>query len=255
MTPPRRLLIADDEAPLRDWLRRLLAGVAPDAEIVAEAADGVAALAAIETHAPDVAFLDIRMPGLTGLEVAARAAGRCRIVFVTAHDEFAVDAFDQAAVDYLLKPVTGERLARTWARLATPAPQAQLAGLLRDLLAAAPAATASPARPAALRWLRLGLGDTVHLVDAHTVDYFEATDKYTTVHVEGKALLMRTGLGELEQQLDPDRFWRIHRGIVVRVDAIGSVTRDLMGRVWVSLRSGAKPLPVSRAHAHLFNRM
>jgi DNA-binding LytR/AlgR family response regulator len=99
------------------------------------------------------------------------------------------------------------------------------------------------------------LGDTVHLVDAHTVDYFEAADKYTTVHAEGKALLMRTGLGELEQQLDPERFWRIHRSIIVRVDAIDSVTRDLMGRVWVKLRNGDQPLPVSRAHAHLFNRM
>jgi DNA-binding LytR/AlgR family response regulator len=253
MNTPQRLLIADDEAPLRDWLRRRLAEVAPQAQIVAEVADGVAALAAIEAHVPDVAFLDIRMPGLSGLEVAARAAGRCRIVFVTAYDEFAVVAFERAAVDYLLKPVTTERLAQTWARLAVPAPEAQLAGLLRELLAAAPPAVST--RPAPLRWLRLGLGETVHLVDAHTVDYFEAADKYTTVHAEGKALLMRTGLGELEQQLDPERFWRIHRSIIVRVDAIDSVTRDLMGRVWVKLCDSGKPLPVSRTYAHLFNRM
>lgn len=252
MSLPQRLLIADDEAPLRAWLRRLIAEVAPGAAIVAEAADGPAALAAIEAHAPDVAFLDIRMPGLTGLEVAARCAGRCRVVFVTAHDEFAVEAFEQAAVDYLLKPVTAARLARTLARLdAPPAPAPQLADLLRDLLATAPRLPSS----ASLRWLRLGLGDAVHLVDAHTVDYFEATDKYTTVHAEGQALLMRTGLGELEKLLDGERFWRIHRSILVRVDAIGSVTRDLMGRVWVNLRGGGRPLPVSRSYSHLFNRM
>jgi DNA-binding LytR/AlgR family response regulator len=243
-----RLLIADDEAPLRAWLRRLLAEVAPDAEIVAEAGDGDTALAKIEELRPDCALLDIRMPGLSGLEVAARMAAPCRVIFVTAYDEFAVEAFERAAVDYLLKPVTAERLARALARLPAAAPPAE--ALLRDLLAR----LERPADPF-LRWLRAGHGDSVRLIDVAEVDRFEAADKYTTVHVGDKEWLVRTPLKDIERQLDPQAFWRIHRGTVVRVAAIREVRRDLMGRLWVDLKGGGKPLAVSRAHAHLFRQM
>lgn len=245
-----RLLIADDEAPLRAWLARLIAEVAPTAEIVAEAADGAAALALIEQLKPDAALLDIRMPGLSGLEVAARIGIPCRVIFVTAYDEFAVQAFEQAAVDYLLKPVTAARLAKALERLPRAAPAGD--ALLRELLARLGPA-AGPAQP--LRWLRAGQGDRVRLIDVAEVDRFEAADKYTTLHVGGQEWLIRTALKELEQQLDPDAFWRIHRGTLVRVAAIREVRRDLMGRLWVELKSGGQPLPVSRSHAHLFRQM
>lgn len=244
-----RLLIADDEPPLRDWLRRLLAEVAPAAEIVAEAGDGDTALAQIEAQRPDVAFLDIRMPGLSGLEVAARAPA-CRVVFVTAYDEFAVQAFEQAAVDYLLKPVTAERLVTTMQRLAAKAPSVDQTTLLRDLLARLD----SP-RPPALRWLRVGDADTVQMLDVNEVDHFEAADKYTTVHAGSREWLIRTPLKELEQQLDADAFWRIHRGTLVRVAAIRQVSRDLMGRLWAELHSSGQPVAISRRYAHLFRQM
>jgi DNA-binding LytR/AlgR family response regulator len=243
-----RLLIADDEPPLRDWLRRLLAEVAPDAEIVAEAGDGDAALAQIEALRPDVAFLDIRMPGLSGLEVAARVSA-CRVVFVTAYDDFAIQAFEQAAVDYLLKPVTAERLARTMARLQSP-PAPDQSALLRELLA-----RLDDPRPQALRWLRVGNGDTVEMLDVNSVDRFEAADKYTTVHVGTREWLIRTPLKELERQLDADAFWRVHRGTLLRVAAIKRVQRDLMGRLWAELQDGGRPVAISRRYAHLFRQM
>ena len=243
-----RLLIADDEPPLRDWLRRLLAEVAPDAEIVAEAGDGDAALAQIEALRPDVAFLDIRMPGLSGLEIAARTSA-CRVVFVTAYDEFAIQAFEQAAVDYLLKPVTAERLARTMERLQSP-PAPDQAGLLRDLLA-----RLDDPRPQALRWLRVGNGEAVEMIDVATVDRFESADKYTTVHIGTREWLIRTPLKELERQLDANAFWRVHRGTLLRVAAIKRVQRDLMGRLWAELQAGGPPVAISRRYAHLFRQM
>ncbi len=245
-----RLLIADDEAPLRAWLIRLIGEVAPTAEIVAEAADGAAALALIEELKPDAALLDIRMPDLSGLDVAARITAPCRVIFVTAYDEFAVQAFEQAAVDYLLKPVTAERLAKALERLPTAPPASD--ALLRELIArldgGAPAAQS-------LRWLRVGSGDGVRLIDVAEVDRFEAADKYTTLYVGSREWLIRTPLKDLERQLDSQVFWRIHRGTLVRAAAIRAVRRDLMGRLWVELRGGGQPLPVSRSYAHLFRQM
>jgi DNA-binding LytR/AlgR family response regulator len=244
------LLIADDEPPLRDWLRRQLAEVAPDARIVAEAGDGNTALAQIESLRPDVAFLDIRMPGLSGLEVAARATVGCRYVFVTAYDEFAIQAFEQAAVDYLLKPVTAERLAKTMERLRGAPTMADQTGLLRELLA-----RLDGAKSPTLRWLRVGNGDTVEMIDVASVDRFEAADKYTTVHVGPRQWLIRIPLKELEQQLDTDAFWRVHRGTLLRVAAIKRVQRDLMGRLWAELQSGGQPVAISRRYAALFRQM
>jgi DNA-binding LytR/AlgR family response regulator len=246
-----RILIADDEPPLRNWLRRLLLEVAPDTEIVAEAGDGTAALEYIETLRPDAAFLDIRMPGMSGLEVATQTQTPTRIVFVTAYDEFAVDAFERAAVDYLLKPVTTERLARTLDRLRANVPPADQTTLLRQLLARLD----EPARPQALHWLRVGSADAVQLLDVGEVDRFEAADKYTAVHCGHREWLIRTPLKELEQQLDREAFWRVHRGTVLRVAAIQRVTRDLMGRLWAELYSGGKPVAISRRYAHLFRQM
>lgn len=253
-----RLLIADDEAPLRAWLRQLLAQIAPTVDIVAEAGDGMTALEQIERLRPDAALLDIRMPGLSGLDVAARITAPCRVVFVTAYDEFALQAFEQAAVDYLLKPVTAERLAKTLQRLQQPpATDATATSALMEQLLAhlAGAAATPPVTAAPLRWLRVGEGDTVRLIDVNEVDHFTAADKYTTVHVGAQTWLIRLSLKELEQQLDPQSFWRIHRACLVRVAAIRAVRRDLMGRTWVELRSGAPALAVSRSHAHRLREM
>lgn len=249
-----RLLIADDEAPLRAWLRQLLAQIAPTMDIVAEAGDGATALEQIERLRPDAALLDIRMPGLSGLDVAARISVPCRVVFVTAYDEFALQAFEQAAVDYLLKPVTAERLAKTLQRLQQP-PARDTAALMEQLLARlANSPTPLPAA-APLRWLRVGDGDTVRLINVNEVDHFTAADKYTTVHVGAQAWLIRLSLKDLEQQLDPQAFWRIHRACLVRVAAIRTVRRDLMGRTWVELKSDAPALAVSRSHSQRLREM
>lgn len=263
---PLRVLVADDEAPLRVGLIRQLHQVSTQLglplTVVAEAAHGSAALAALSDAAAgiDVAFLDIRMPELSGLEVAARLLQQptppCRVVFVTAYDEFAVQAFEQAAVDYLVKPVTPERLRLTLERLRpAAAPTPDWATPLRDLqalLGQLPSASAPAAAP--LRWLRVGNEQAVQLLDVHSVDFFRAADKYTEAWHGGQPHLVRVALGELESQLDPDRFWRIHRSVVVRVDAIREARRDLMGRLFVHLHGGGEALPVSRSHAHLFNR-
>ncbi len=246
-----RILIADDEAPLRAWLVRLLQEVAPDVQVVAQAENGTEALELLESLRPDAALLDIRMPGLSGLEVAAQCSAPCRIAFITAYDEFAVAAFEQAAVDYLMKPVTAERLALTLTRLrqnpTQVAPQ-----LLNDLL------SRLQTPKSYLRWLRVGMraeeGQNVQLLDVAEVDYFEAADKYTLVYVGEQEWLMRISLKELEQQLDPDAFWRIHRGTLVRVAAIRQVRKDLMGRHWADVHNG-KALAISRAYVHLFKQM
>jgi DNA-binding LytR/AlgR family response regulator len=245
-----RLLIADDEPPLRAWLAQLLAEAVPDAEIVAEVADGQAALTAIETLKPDAALLDIRMPGLSGLEVAARITVPCRVIFVTAYDEFAVQAFEHAAVDYLLKPVTADRLVTAINRLRTVPSTADQGALLQQLITRLDMPESKP-----LRWLRAGNGDRVQLIDIMEVDRFEAADKYTTVHVGQQEHLIRSSLKELEQQLDPQVFWRVHRGTLVRVAAIREARRDAMGRLWIELHGGGAPVAVSRSYAHLFRVM
>lgn len=248
-----RLLIADDEPPLRAWLAHLLAEAVPDAEVVAEAADGQAALAAIESLKPDAALLDIRMPGLSGLEVAARITVPCRVIFVTAYDQFAVQAFEQAAVDYLLKPVTADRLVTAINRLRTVPSAADQGALLQQLIARLAVPPESKSKP--LRWLRAGNGDRVQLIDVMEVDRFEAADKYTMVHVGQHEHLIRSSLKELEQQLDPQMFWRVHRGTLVRVAAIREARRDAMGRLWIELHGGGAPVAVSRSYAHLFRVM
>ena len=253
-------IIADDEPHLARYLRERLAVVWPDLAIAGVAANGPQAKALIAAEAPDIAFLDIRMPGLTGLDVARDLRG-VDVVFVTAYDQYAVAAFERAAVDYLLKPVTDERLAATVDRLrerlrarAEPsrdeasAQVAQALALLREHL---PTLTPAPR----LAWVRAAVGGNVRLIAVGDVCYFEANDKYTSVFcAEGEALI-RTPLKELLAQLDPDRFWQIHRGTIVNVEHIETTSRDLAGRVRVKLRSRDETLAVSRAFAHRFKQM
>ena len=251
-----RALIADDEANLAQHLAARLAALWPELEVLPIAANGLEALRALDDEMPEVAFLDIRMPGLTGLEVARRAEARTHVVFVTAFDQYAVEAFESEAVDYILKPVTDERLAACIARLKRklaaderpPALDAVLAQLARVL----PAGAAGGGR---LRWIRALVGEEVRQIPVDDVLYFRAADKYTCVITRAGESLIRTPLADLAQQLDPEVFWQVHRGTVVNMNEVASTHRDLGGRVFVKLRDGKTELPVSRAYAQRFKHM
>lgn len=248
-----RALIADDEEHLRSALRRRLAEVWPELEIVAEAADGEQALELAAATEPDIAFLDIRMPGLDGLEVARRLMGRCHLVFVTAYDEYAVDAFERDAVDYLLKPVTEKRLAQTVARLQerrSPESSVSLAGLL-DQLSANLNITPRPT----LQWIRAGHQDRMTQIPVADIRCFISADKYTSVFSGQQEWPIRKTIKELEAELDAQQFWRIHRGAIVNLAFVEGGYRDDSGRWWLRLREHAEPLAVSRAYAHRFKQM
>jgi DNA-binding LytR/AlgR family response regulator len=253
MNPPRiTAVIADDEPRLAEYLQARLAVLWPELVIAGVAHNGPEAQALLAAEAPDIAFLDIRMPGLSGLEVARAARPDLRVVFVTAYDQYAVAAFEHAAVDYLLKPVSDERLAETVARLKERAPQA--AEGVRDVLAAieklVPATTQER-----LAWIRASRGSQVMLIDVDEVCYFQANDKYTSVFTADGEALIRTPLKELFEQLDPRRFWQVHRGTIVNVRHIATTSRDLTGRVTLTLKRRSEPVAVSRAYAHLFKQM
>jgi len=247
-------LIADDEPHLAAYLQGLLAKAWPELQVVAVAKNGVEAAERIAALQPDVAFLDIKMPGLTGLDVAQGIEGATRVVFVTAFDEFAVAAFEQQALDYVLKPVKAERLARTVERLkaaaGTPDEDARLATALQRLLAAPQAPTATP-----LRHVRASQGDLVHQIDVAEVLYFHADDKYTCVRTAAGEHLIRTTITELAALLDPARFQQIHRSTIVNLDHLAGTRRDELSRLFVRVRGRGEELPVSRAYVHLFKAM
>jgi DNA-binding LytR/AlgR family response regulator len=248
-----RALIADDELHLAEHLRTMLARAWPELEILPLAANGLEALRAINEEAPVIAFLDIRMPGLTGLELAGRIEARTHVVFVTAFDQYAVEAFDREAADYVLKPVTEERLARCVERLekklATAAEPPALAAMLAQI------ARAIPGSAPKLRWVRALKGEVVQQIAVDEVLYFQAADKYTCVITGEGESLIRMPLAELAGQLDADLFWQIHRSTLVNMNAVASTRRDLGGRVFVKLKDGKTELAVSRAFAHLFKQM
>ncbi len=255
-------LIAEDEPLLARSLESALADAWPELEVVA-AANGLEALAAAERSPPDIAFLDIRMPGLNGLELAAELADRLgervpAIVFVTAHDEYALKAFDHAAVDYVLKPVQAARLARTVERLRERLAARRSGGHLSALVAQLQELIAadSPKRSGEpLRYLRAGVGNAVRMIPVEEVCYFQAADKYTSVVTRGGEALIRTSLRELLAQLPPERFRQIHRGTVVNLDEIAAAVRDDAGRISITLKGRKEKLAVSRVFAHLFKQM
>ena len=253
---PLTAMIADDEAPMRDLLRARLAAVWPELRIVAEAANGVEAVVLGEQHRPDIAFLDIRMPGMSGIEAARQLYQRSHIVFATAYDQYALDAFEQGALDYLLKPVSAERLATTCARVRSRlrAPEdigqqlARLTALLENKGKEKP-------KTGYLRWIQAQVGASLRMVSTREVLFFQSDEKYTRVQTTGGEFLIRKTLKELADELDPDEFWRIHRSTLVRVDAIGEVTRDLRGRHMLRLRGHPFELEISRNHTYLFQQM
>ena len=246
-------LIADDEPALRVELERLLAEVWPELVVAASVGDGAAALDAIRRSTPDIAFLDIRMPPPSGLEVARRVGADVAVVFVTAHDTHAVEAFERAAVDYLLKPVVAPRLQETTSRLKRwldggrrggPEPRT-LESLIRRLADS----------PTYLHWLRVGQGEQVEIVAVDDVCFFRSDRKYTAAVTRDREHLVRTPIAELAARLDPGRFWRIHRGGIVNVAAIAAARRDLRGRYRLTLKDRPEVLRVSAAYGHLFRRM
>jgi DNA-binding LytR/AlgR family response regulator len=254
-------VIAEDEALLRTELVALLAAAWPELTIVAACDDGGAALEAIAAHRPDVAFLDIRMPGLSGLDVAAAlpdASPATRIVFVTAYDQYAIDAFDRGAVDYLLKPIVPARLATTVQRLRarmqageTPAQAAALVELLRRLGQQLPVAVKAPP----LVWLTASSGSETRLIMVDDIAYFQSDAKYTVVMTAQGEALLRKPIRELLDMLDPAIFKQIHRSTIVNLKAVASVTRDDTGRGLLRLKTRPETLQVSLPFMTLFRNM
>ncbi len=252
---PVRALIVDDESPMRDQLRARLRDVWPELEIMGEASNGVDAVTMFRQLQPDIVFLDIRMPGQSGIEAARHLHGHCHIVFVTAYDQYAVDAFEHGAMDYLLKPVSAERLATTCQRLRQrlDAPRPDIGGKLEELAKLLQQGEAP--KPKYLRWIQAQVGNSLRMVSTKEILFFQSDDKYTLVQTAQAEMLIRKTLKELADELDPDEFWRIHRSTLVRVDAIAEVTRDDRGRQMLKVRNFPTALEVSRNHSHLFQQM
>ena len=251
-------IVAEDEELLRTALVALLGEVWPQLRIVAECEDGASALERLAEHQPDVAFLDIRMPGLSGIEVA-RALGelspRTQVVFVTAYDQYAIDAFEQGAVDYLLKPIARERLQATVQRLQARAAQGPDVAVLDALLQRLGQRPPSPTAPPPLAWITANSGRETRLILLDDVVYFQADNKYTTVLTRDGEALLRTPLRELLDVLDPAAFRQIHRSTIVNLKAVASVVRDDTGKGRMKLRHRDEVLTVSQPYMSLFRGM
>jgi DNA-binding LytR/AlgR family response regulator len=252
-------LIADDEDLPRAELRRMLASAWPTLEIVAECEHGPAAVEAIDSLQPDVAFLDIRMPGMSGLDVARAASGRCHAVFTTAYDSHALAAFEAGAVDYLLKPIAADRLAqavqRLQARLQASTPAPPLDSLVERLTAELSRRGNAPGAAPRLRWISASVGDTIKMFGIDEVLFFQSDEKYTRVVTAGDEAHVRKPLKEIAEGLDPEVFWQVHRGVIVRATAIARAQRDEIGRITLHLRGHGERLAVSQAYVWRFRPM
>ena len=247
-------LIAEDEPLMRERLLAALKEVWPELDVTCVAKNGIEALEQWNAQRPDIAFLDIRMPGKTGLEVAAEIGDAAHIVFITAYDEYAVQAFQNGAVDYLLKPVELERLGAAVARLKKrlTAKPADLTGLLEHLLNQGnkPAADKVPK----LKWLRASLGNQTRLINVDDVLFFQSDTKYTRIVMKDNEALMRSPLKELVEGLDEDVFWQVHRGVIVNAHAIDRAVREAPEKLILHLKGHKELLPVSRQYYHLFKQ-
>jgi DNA-binding LytR/AlgR family response regulator len=267
MSTPPTALIADDEPLLRAELAALLAQAWPELRVVAQARNGREALAHFEALRPDICFLDVHMPGITGVEAARTIGRRAHLVFVTAFDQYALQAFEHGALDYLVKPVEATRLAETVSRLRERLQGAQPAlnteALLQQLAAqlqrgAAPPAGAEPAAP--LRWIRASVGDKIRLIPVDEIEYLRSDAKYTLVAWRGDGgqpaqALISLSLRELLAQLDPGTFAQVHRSVVVNLAAVSHVTRSSNETAHIHLKGRDDVLPVSRSYLHLFRQM
>jgi DNA-binding LytR/AlgR family response regulator len=253
-------LIADDEPLLRDALTRQLAQAWPELEVVAQARNGREAIKCFEARRPDVCFLDVHMPGVSGVEAAHQIGHRAHLVFVTAYDQYAVQAFAQGVLDYLVKPVEPARLAETVARLKDRLQTAQPALNTEALLQQLAAQLQRGAAPAPLRWIRAQVGQSLRLIPVDDIDYLRSDTKYTLIAWRGDAgqpgeALVRIALKDLAAQLDPAQFAQVHRSVVVNLRAISHVTRGDNETADIHLRGRKEVLPVSRSYLHLFRQM
>jgi DNA-binding LytR/AlgR family response regulator len=251
-------IIAEDEPILRAQLKVKLTKIWPELKIVADVGDGEAALEAIEEHRPNLAFLDIQMPEMTGIEVARSLASnrelKCHIVFVTAFDQYAVEAFDTGAIDYVLKPYTDERLEAAVARLrdrmsAVPVQPQNLEALMQRL--------ASKLNPGVekLKWIKANIGANLRLIPVEEVLFFQSDEKYTLVATKEFDALIKTPIKELLDGLDHEKFWQIHRSTIVNASSIDAITRDFRGQATVKVKGRKENLTVSRPFSHLFKQM
>ncbi len=253
--PAPSAVVADDERLMREQIIDRLKEAWSELVIVGEASNGREAIAMVESLEPDIVFLDISMPGMDGIEAAQALAGRVHVVFVTAHDEFAIRAFEQGAVDYLLKPAEPERVALTCQRLRerlkqAPDPMNELLAQLSQRLG-----TGGPKPRQYIRWVQASVGANIRMIPTSDILFFRAEDKYTRVQSRGFEALIRKPIKELIDELDPDEFWQIHRATVVRVDAIEQVSRDFRGYQIVHVKGSEEKLQVSRTFNHLFKQM
>ena len=260
-TAPTTALIADDEPLLRERLVQHLQRLWPELQIVAQARNGREAVDLFDEHSPTVAFLDVHMPGLTGIDVARCIGGRAKIVFVTAYEQYAVQAFEQGAVDYLVKPFDEARLADTVVRLKlqTAAPSAPSSALdtALDTLLESLASRVRQQAPAQqhLQWIKASVGNSVRLIPVDEVLYLRSDEKYTLVVWQGGEALIRKTIRELADELDPERFVQIHRSVIVALAQVAQVTRGVNETADIQLRGRTELLPVSRSFVHLFRQM
>ena len=255
-------IIADDERLMRDLLRTRLSQVWPDLEIIGEAKNGDEAVQLVDELKPDLTFLDIRMPGKTGMEAARDIGDASQVVFVTAYDQYAVEAFERGAIDYVLKPPEPERLKitveRLKERLATPAQAASAAVNVSDTVTAMLSQLAekiAAPKPKYLQWIQASIGQDLRMIPVEEILFFRSDEKYTCVQTEKFEALIRKPVRDLADELDPSLFWQIHRATLVNVNAIEGVTRDIRGRHLVLIKGRPEKLEVSRSFLHLFKQM
>ena len=249
-------ILADDERLMRDQLRLRLNQVWPELEIVGEAKNGEEAIELVQSHRPDFTFLDIRMPGKNGLDAAQAIGAASHIVFITAYDQYAVEAFERGAVDYLLKPAEPERLQLTVERLKSrlSAPAANPAAL-GDVLTQLAKQMGLAVKPAWLQWIQASIGQELRLIPVEDILFFQSDEKYTRVQTARYEALIRKPVRDLANELDPELFWQIHRSTLVNVHAIDGVARDMRGRHLVLIKGQPDKLEVSRSFVHLFKQM
>lgn len=247
-------ILADDERMMRDQLRSRLKQVWPELDILAEAKNGEEAIQLVETHQPDFIFLDIRMPVKTGIEAAKAIGNKAHVVFITAYDQYAIEAFDHGAVDYVMKPADVERLSRTVerlkSRLAAGAP-ADMSAMLNQL---AQQMGLKP-KPNYLNWIQASIGQELRLIPVEDILFFQSDEKYTRVQTATYEALIRKPVRDLAEELDPALFWQIHRSTLVNAKAIAGVVRDMRGRHLVQVKGLTEKLEVSRSFVHLFKQM
>ncbi|CAN7372557.1 LytR/AlgR family response regulator transcription factor [Duganella sp. LjRoot269] len=249
-------IIADDERLMRDQLRMRLGQVWPELEIIGEAKNGDEAIELVDQMKPDFTFLDIRMPGKTGMEAATVIGAKSHIVFVTAYDAYAVEAFERGAVDYVLKPPEQERLQITVDRLKTrlSKPAADVNASVTAMLSQLAEKITAP-KPQYLQWIQASIGQDLRMIPVEEILFFRSDEKYTCVQTERYEALIRKPVRDLAEELDPALFWQIHRATLVNVNAIEGVTRDIRGRHLVMIKGKPDKLEVSRSFLHLFKQM